>query len=230
MNISDYPKELPMIYDFHTHTLMSDGVLSAVELIRRAEVAGYAAIGITDHTGAGTLEVVINAALQDCELIRQHWKIKAIPGVELTHIPPESIAELAAKAKELGAKLVIVHGQTIVEPVPPGTNMAALQCTQVDILAHPGLLTAEEAALAAKNNIYLELSARQGHSLSNGLVAKIAAAAGAKLLVNSDAHTPSDILSEAHQRSVAQSAGLNDAEIEKALHVNPAALMEKILR
>ena len=37
------------MYDFHTHTFLSDGVLSPIELIRRALVRGYKAMAITDH-------------------------------------------------------------------------------------------------------------------------------------------------------------------------------------
>ncbi|HLE81453.1 MAG TPA: PHP domain-containing protein, partial [Dehalococcoidia bacterium] len=33
------------MYDFHTHTFLSDGVLSPIELIRRAHVKGYRVIG-----------------------------------------------------------------------------------------------------------------------------------------------------------------------------------------
>ncbi len=41
-----------MLYDFHTHTTLSDGVLLPMELIRRAIVNGYSALGISDHTSA----------------------------------------------------------------------------------------------------------------------------------------------------------------------------------
>ncbi|NIM04119.1 MAG: PHP domain-containing protein, partial [Armatimonadetes bacterium] len=58
-----------MVYDFHTHTLLSDGELGAVELIRRAEVQGYTAIAITDHAAAGNLESAVATAVRDCELI-----------------------------------------------------------------------------------------------------------------------------------------------------------------
>ncbi len=214
-----------MVYDFHTHTFLSDGELVAVELIRRAEVNGYVAIGITDHAAAGNLEMIIASVIKDCQLVDGHWKIRALPGVELTHVPAETIAELARKAKQLGAKIVVVHGETIAEPVVPGTNLAALQSHDVDILAHPGLLTEEEAALAAKNGKFLELSARQGHCLCNGRVARLALAAGAKLLVDSDTHAPSDLLAEEYQRKVARGAGLSDEEIEKALKKNAEELL-----
>ena len=41
------------MYDFHTHTFLSDGVLSPMELIRRAHVRGYRAMAVTDHVGLG---------------------------------------------------------------------------------------------------------------------------------------------------------------------------------
>ena len=116
------------VYDFHTHSVLSDGELIAVELIRRAAVAGYAAIGITDHCGPGSLERLITELKADCVLAQEHWGIKAVPGVELTHLPLTAIPGLAKRAKELGAGIVIVHGETPVEPVLTGTNEVALGC------------------------------------------------------------------------------------------------------
>ena len=156
-----------MLYDFHTHTFHSDGALSPIELIRRAFVKGYSAIAITDHLALGSLGRVINETSDDCALARAHWNILAIPGVELTHLPPQAISDVAQKAKEMGARLVIVHGETPTEPVEQGTNLAAVQSPYVDILAHPGLITTEEAALAAQNNVFIELTSRTGHSATN---------------------------------------------------------------
>ncbi len=42
-------------------------------------------------------------------------------------------------SKELGAEIVVVHGETSVEPVAPGTNNASVELSDVDILAHPVL-------------------------------------------------------------------------------------------
>ena len=36
-----------MVYHFHTHSTLSDGKLSPMELIRRAVVAGYRGMAIT---------------------------------------------------------------------------------------------------------------------------------------------------------------------------------------
>jgi histidinol phosphatase-like PHP family hydrolase len=160
-------------------------------------------------------------------LAQEHWGIKAVPGVELTHVPPTAIPGLAKKAKELGAGVVIVHGETPVEPVLAGTNEAALGCPWVDILAHPGLLTPEEVALAARNGIYLELSQRAGHCLTNGHVAQLAVEAGARLIVGSDAHSPSDLLSSALVEAVARGAGLCTEQYRQVL-LSAHLLLERL--
>lgn len=218
-----------MVYDFHTHTSISDGALSPLELVRRALINGYHAIAITDHVGIGYLERLIAETAADCLLAQNHWNITAIPGVELTHLPAAAIAETAKKAKEMGAKVVVVHGETTAEPVEPGTNLAALKSPHVDILAHPGLLTLEEAKLAASNGIYLELTARKQHSTTNKHVAEMARLAGAKLIVNSDAHDEFDLLTSKLAYSIAQNASLTEAEITNAIKTNPQALLKKLL-
>lgn len=217
-----------MVYDFHTHTVLSDGVLSPVELVRRAVVHGYRAMAITDHAALGSVERIVRELTRECELVRRYWGIPVIPGVELTHIPAAAVAECAAQAKEVGARIVIVHGETPVEPVEPGTNRAALSSPHVDVLAHPGLLTLEEAELAAERRVYLEISARRGHSLANGHVVQMALRAGAPLIVDSDAHGPDDLLTETFARTVARGAGVAPEQLAAVLTGNPRALLEKL--
>jgi len=217
-----------MVYDFHTHTLLSDGEFSPIELIRRALVNGYHTVALTDHASVGELPRIIQETTEVCALARSHWNILAIPGIELTHVPAHAIAEAAKKAKELGAWIVVVHGETIVEPVEKGTNLAALHSPHVDILAHPGLLSLEEAQLAATNGIFLEISARKGHCLTNGLVASLAQQVGAKLLLNSDAHSAYDLLTSSLADAIAHGTSLNDAACRQMLNLNPQALIKKL--
>ena len=193
--------------DLHTHTIFSDGVLVPSELVRRAEVKGLTGIGLTDHGDTSNLELIIPRIVSVAEELNRTLSIRVVPGIELTHVPPPLIGELAKRARELGARLVVVHGETVVEPVAPGTNRAALEA-DIDILAHPGLITAADVSLAAERGVFLEISARAGHSLTNGHVARLATEAGAKLVINTDSHTPGDLIDRDRACQIVYGAGL----------------------
>lgn len=217
-----------MTYDFHTHTSLSDGLNIPIELIRFAYAYGYSCIGISDHVSYSTLEKTIEPTKTDCKLAEKYWNIKAIPGVELTNVPAGSIGDMAKKAKELGAAYVVVHGESIVEEVEEGTNMAAVNSEYVDLLAHPGLLTKEEAELAAKNDIYIEITSRVGHSLGNGRAVQVGREAGVSFLLNSDSHSHNGLYKGDFQREVALGSGLSEKEYEEVIKVNQQNFLKKI--
>jgi putative hydrolase len=202
------------VIDLHTHSLFSDGVLVPSELVRRAQVLGIRAIGVTDHADASNLDFIIPRLVAVSEKLNPVNQIQMIPGIELTHIPPPQMASLAEQARSLGAKIVIVHGETIAEPVASGTNRAAL-AADIDILAHPGLISEEEVKMAAEKGIFLEISARKGHSLTNGHVANLAKKLGAPMVLNSDAHEPSDLVTRQQAMKIALGAGLNETDFER---------------
>ncbi|MCD6145363.1 MAG: histidinol phosphate phosphatase domain-containing protein [Methanosarcinales archaeon] len=212
--------------DLHTHSIFSDGELIPSELVRRAVVHGYSTIAITDHVDFTNIEFVLGAM----EKISDDTAgIRVLSGVELTHVPPERIAPLADKARALGADIIVVHGETIVEPVAPGTNAAALQA-DIDILAHPGLITADEAELARENGILLEITSRAGHSLTNGHVARIACETGCGLIVNTDTHAPDDLITDDMAMKVAMGCGLSERDAVAAVRTNPNRLVESVRR
>lgn len=212
--------------DLHTHTLNSDGELLPSELWRRAQVKGYRYLGITDHVDASNFEVVF-ARLKTAALSLNRGEYPVvIPGLEFTHLPPALIAPLTAQARALGVPLIVVHGETLAEPVAPGTNRAAIEA-DIDILAHPGLITLEEAALARERGIFLELSARKGHGLANGHVARVALEVGASLLVNTDSHSPSDLITRQQAERIAKGAGLRDAAVQ-TLFTDAEALARRL--
>jgi len=213
--------------DLHTHTLFSDGELIPAELTRRAAVAGYRAIAMTDHADRSNLDLVIPRLARVAAELGEAWGITVLPGIELTHIPPAMIAEAAREARALGARIVVCHGETIVEPVAAGTNLAAL-AADIDILSHPGLISAEEAALAARRGICLEITTRKGHSLTNGHVVRMSLAAGAKLVVNNDAHGPGDLVSPEMARRIALGAGLSEEQFAQC-RTNSEELVQKAL-
>ena len=215
-----------MIIDLHTHTFFSDGALIPSELVQRVGVAGYAAIAITDHADSSNLEHLVASMVRVAEDLNKTQSVTVIPGVELTHVPPERMASLVKKSRDLGARVVVIHGETIVEPVAPGTNRAGLDAG-ADIIAHPGLLSVEEGRLAAQKGIFLEITGRKGHSLTNGHVARLALETGASLVLNSDGHAPGDFLSEALAPKIVQGAGL-PPDAFTALQANARLLLNRL--
>jgi len=197
--------------DLHTHSLFSDGELIPSELARRAAVAGYRALAVTDHADHSNFDFILKRVSQVCDKVSEAYGIFVLPGIEITHVPPRWIASLAKEARKAGARIIVVHGETLVEPVIEGTNLAAVQA-DIDILAHPGLIDEDAVKLAAKAGIHLEISARKGHCLANGHVAALARRHGAPLLLNTDAHAPGDLISRDFARRVARGAGLTEAE------------------
>lgn len=197
--------------DLHTHTVFSDGELIPAELVRRAEVIGYKAICMTDHADESNMYSNLENVLR---FVRKHghfYDINVLAGVELTHIPPALIGEMVQAARKAGAQVVVMHGETPVEPVAPGTNLAAIEAG-VDVLAHPGLITPEEVKLAAEKGVALEITTRGGHSYTNGHVAALAKQYGAKLVVNNDAHAPKDLVGKELRQTIALGAGLTNEE------------------
>ncbi|MDG6244510.1 MAG: histidinol phosphate phosphatase domain-containing protein [Methanolobus sp.] len=202
--------------DMHTHSIFSDGELIPSELVRRAVVHGYRAIGITDHVDFTNVEHVIKN-VSKAKYLEDELDIQVKVGVEITHVPPRKIASLARLSKELGAEVVVVHGETINEPVMPGTNAASVMLEEVDILAHPGFITIEEAETARDNDVCLEITARNGHNRTNGHVARIGMEAGATLVVDTDAHSPGNLITKEFALKVAIGAGLTDNQAQDVL-------------
>jgi len=214
--------------DLHTHSLFSDGELLPSELIRRAEAIGYKAIAITDHIDPSNIDLVIPRIVSVIKKLKNSISIEAIPGAEITHVPPQLIPELVKEARHLGAKIVLVHGETIVEPVAPGTNRAAIEAN-ADILAHPGIISTEDLLLAKEKGVTLEITSRKGHSMSNGYVAKEAMKFGVPLCINTDAHSPSDLITKDTAIRILHASGIEGNRID-LIFENSKILVEKALR
>jgi histidinol phosphatase-like PHP family hydrolase len=210
------------MFDYHTHTLISDGDLIPAEAVRRAEICGYAILGIADHSDLATLPTQIPTIVAAARAENASASaMSVVPGTEITHVRPAQIAEAVGLARELGALYVIVHGETLAEPVQPGTNRAAIEAG-VDILAHPGLIAEDDVKLAAERGVRLEISGRKGHSLSNGHVARLAQKHGAQLIFGSDAHTAGDHATRDFAEKVLLAAGLPADAVESVFAASRA--------
>jgi putative hydrolase len=194
------------MFDLHTHSVFSDGELIPSEIIRRMAAKGNEGVAITDHADFSTIPLILKNLLKLKEL---EYEIDFLIGVEITHVPPKLIGKAVELAWKEGAEIVIVHGETIAEPVLPGTNSSALE-EEINILAHPGIISEEEAEKARENGIYLEISARKGHCLTNGHIARISEEFSCDLVINTDMHSPSDIIENETAVRILKGAGVKN--------------------
>ena len=200
--------------DLHTHSFLSDGHLLPEELVRQCEERGYRLLVIADHVGVSNVEIVVPQLVRMCRSLRGKGTVKVRPGAEVTHVRPELIARVVAMARKAGAEIVLGHGETIVEPVLPGTNRAYIEAG-VDVLAHPGLISRADARLAAKKGVCLEISGRKGHSFTNGHVLQMARVTGARLTFGSDGHDLGDYPTREKAERIARGAGMTDDEVQQ---------------
>ena len=64
--------------DLHTHSFFRDGELIPSELVRRAKVAGYKAIAITDHGDHSNIDFIIPRLVKVSEILSQACDIMVI--------------------------------------------------------------------------------------------------------------------------------------------------------
>ena len=212
--------------DLHTHSIFSDGELIPAELVRRAAAIGHNAIAITDHVDMTNVEFVVRNVVKAAELTTD--EIEVIPGGEITHVPPSKMDKVIADARRYGARIIVVHGETVTEPVAKGTDMAAVMNPDVDVLGHPGFITEEEAQIAKDNGVALEITGRAGHNITNGHVVNMARKVGAMMVIDSDTHAPENLMDEAAARVVALGAGMTQKETDLAIDVTPFDIIKRL--
>jgi putative hydrolase len=198
----------------------------ASELARRAQATDHLAIAIADHADKSNMRGLVRGLVEAARDINSFWEVRLLVGVELTHVPYQTIDELARRSKELGANLVIVHGESPVEPVIRGTNAAAAKSRYVDIIAHPGEITLKDARLAADSGKFAEITAKKGHGKTNNWVAKVAMEAGLDMLVNTDLHAPDDFITQEEALEIALESGMPMDTAIRAIRDNPLRILE----
>ncbi len=214
--------------DLHIHTTLSDGELSPATAMRWAKAAGYRAIAFTDTSDAATMPHILERLRPMVHSYSLHAGIELFAGILLTHVPPALLPSAIAEARDRGAQIVSVYGQTLTAPVEEGSNLAAIE-GGADILCHPGLITEQEASLAAERGVLLEISTQAGHAFANGHVATVARRTNAPLVLGSGARGPAEFLSRDLRRAMALGAGMTPEEF-RAAEENARAMVFRLLQ
>jgi len=221
-----------MFIDLHAHTFFSDGELIPSELVCRVADNGYKAIALTDHVDFSNMDFVIPRIKSIVKSLSGYHRIEVIAGCEITYVPPPHIKKAVMKARRLGAEIVVIHGETPVEPVPEGTNRAGIS-SGADIIAHPGYILEEDVRLAARQKVCLEITTRGGHNRGNAHVARLALKnKSVSLVLDTDTHSPEDIITPDRKlvKETLKKSGISERYYSDVMLKNSLSLIERIRR
>lgn len=209
-------------YELHSHTNFSDGKSCLEDMVNRA-IELNSAIAITDHfigDGFGINKILYpNISSLDNFLKRKEKYSKifddVVFGIEITRIDPRKIPEIARAAKKNGL-IVLVHGETKGDNVPAGTNNAALNSEFVDVLAHPGHLSEENALKAKESKAFIEITTREVHKSENQEIIKICKKFDLEMVIDTDAHSTHELIDYEDALMVGLNAELTEDDVKKA--------------
>ena len=183
--------------DFHIVLARDGSGLDAASALRYAALAGIRFAGLVIRSGGDNFSEVAVLAEQ-VRRFSLYADVEAGTGVELCHVPPALLPSAVREARDAGAELVLVYGETIADQVAEGTNFAAVEAG-ADIITHPGLVDAETATFAAERGVALELTSCPRHALTNARTAAMAMSCGCPLVRGSAATCDKDTLASHHK-------------------------------
>jgi DNA polymerase (family 10) len=206
-------KELPQLVtlgdiqgDLHSHTIASDGHNTIEEMARAARERGYSYLAITDHSASHGFgdEVSPEQLARQIELVKEVdarlQGITLLAGSEVNIMPDGSLDYEDELLGQLDWVIASVHTAfAIGEQAMTERMIAAIEHPLVDAIGHPTgrLLERREPyavdlnavfEAAARTQTMLEINANPDRRDLSDVNARAAAAAGVRIVINSDAH------------------------------------------
>jgi DNA polymerase (family 10) len=226
---------------FHVHTTWSDGTASIAEMARAASTAGFAYLGISEHSRAATYAHGLDTKRLRAQARAVEKARREVPGVTLFHgvevdvLPDGSLDLDDATLARLDFVVASVHTELEMNsPAMTARLLRAVTHPLVTILGHPTgrLLPGRRgypfdvdaiADAATANDTFLEINANpQRLDLSAELVRR-AAARGARFAIDPDAHSPRGVADTALGLAVARRAGLDPSQVLNTRSARSAA-------
>lgn len=194
--------------DLHSHTTLSDGVATLEEMAAAAEALGYEYLAITDHSeshGFGN-HVEADRLWQRIEEISEfnHEKheIRLLSGSEVNIHPNGSVDYEDDLLEALDWVIASIHTAFSDDEKKNTDRMiTAIENPLVDCIGHPtGRLINQRdpypldiervIAAAVENDTMIEINSNPRRRDLNEIHARMAAEAGVKIVINTDAHRP----------------------------------------
>lgn len=198
--------------DIHTHTNFSDGVDTLEDMVEQAKKMGYEYIGISDHApsiqsrGLGTvLKIISDTRKRIDEINSSQSDIKVLYGYEVNILVDNSLSLPDDVLKNLDYVIAGIHSgfnqdrETVTKRL-----LSAIENPCVSVISHPSgrVLNERDPAdpdwtkifsAARDNNVLLEINSQPSRlDLPDDLV-KMAVDWGVGLIINSDAHSTSEL-------------------------------------
>jgi putative hydrolase len=199
-------------FNFHTHTLYSDGECLASSIAEAAEASGLAAVAITDHgpeLSVGIDPAKIPLMLQDIESAREDANIPVLAGMEANVVNIAGAIDLDDEViKKLDILVIGLHtlGTPMQEELARNYFLAimnAMRNNRVDVIAHPFRLhnnlapylspedIDEFVKLAAEKEVAIEINSK--YRVPSEEFLRACLKEGVKLSIGTDAHTTAEV-------------------------------------
>lgn len=193
--------------DLHCHTTASDGRASIEQMARAAQQRGYEYLAITDHSathGFGN-DVSPDELLRQIERVHEvdaRIELRLLAGSEVNLLPDGSPDYADDLLEQLDWVIASVHTSLRMSAAAMTRRLvAACEHPVIRAIGHPTgrLIGRREAyafdahevfAAAARTGTLLEINANPNRRDLSEIHARAAVAAGARIVVNSDAHGP----------------------------------------
>ncbi len=217
--------------DLHCHTTLSDGRNTLEEMVEAARRRGYSYLAITDHSASHGFgdDVQADALLERVaeirELDRATKRIKLLAGSEVNVMPDGSLDYTDQVLAELDWVIASVHtsfrmsGERMTRRI-----IEAIEHPLVDCIGHltgrlllrrdPYELAVEPIfEAAAANGTMIEINADPRRRDLNEGHARLAADAGVRITINTDAHRTTTLDNMRYGVATARRAGLGPEQI-----------------
>ena len=230
--------------DLHCHTVASDGKNTIEEMARAAADRGLEYLAITDHSashGFGN-DVSPDALRRHMEAVRATGArvegITLLAGTEVNVLPDGSLDYDDDLLSELDWVVASVHTAFRMDEAQMTARIVrALEHPLVDVLGHPtGRLIGKRAGYAVDMPAVIDAAARTGTMLEinsapdrrdlDDIHARAAAAAGVKLLIDSDAHRTATLANTRWGVATARRAWLSAGDVANTLPWDELQLLQ----
>ena len=198
--------------DLHSHSDWSDGRATVLEMARSAQARGYEYLAITDHSprigvvnGLGPERLAAQRRLIE-EANRELDGLTVLQGIEVDINEDGSLDEPDEALAALDLVIASPHVKLRMEPAAMTERMLrAVEHPHVDVLGHPtgrrpgsrqGATYDFEAVFrrAAERGVVLEIDCDPARMDLSPELAALAASVGCRFALDSDAHSPDQLL------------------------------------